>query len=70
MNDVNLGGVFIPGQPIVGTYSVNRDCTGTTTMTIAGEDRSWHFVILQRADQVIFIGTPSSLVWSGTLTKY
>jgi hypothetical protein len=34
-------------------------------MTIAGNDRSWHFVILQGADQVIFIGTPSGLVWSG-----
>src|SRR5215471_2485699 len=58
MNNVNLGGVFIPGQPIVGTYSVNSDCTGTTTMTIAGDDQSWHFVILQGAGQVIFIASP------------
>jgi hypothetical protein len=69
-NNVNLGGVFIPGQPIVGTYNVNSECTGTTTMTISGHDRSWHFVILQGAGQVVFIGTPSGLVWSGTLTKH
>jgi hypothetical protein len=70
VDNANLGGVVVPGQPIAGTYSVNSDCTGATTMTIAGQDESWHFVILQDAEQVIFIGTPSGLVWSGTLTKY
>ena len=69
VDNVNLGGVFSPGQPIAGTYSVNSDCTGTTTMTIAGVDRSWNFVILQDADQIIFITTKSGVLWSGTLTK-
>jgi hypothetical protein len=65
----NLGGVVLPGQPIAGTYTVNSDCTGTTTMTIAGVDSSWHFVILQGSNQVLFIATPSGDVWAGTLTK-
>jgi hypothetical protein len=65
----NLGGVVIPGQTIAGTYTVNSDCTGSTTMTIAGVDQSWHFVILQGADQIIFLATPSGVVWGGTLTK-
>ena len=69
MNDANFGGVVLPGQPIAGTYSVNPDCTGTTTMAIAGVDSSWHFVILQDAKQMIFIATPSGFVWAGTLTK-
>jgi hypothetical protein len=69
VDNVNLGGVFSPGQPIAGTYSVNSDCTGTTTMTIAGVDRSWNFVILRDADQIIFITTKSGVLWSGTLTK-
>jgi len=38
-------------------------------MTIAGVDNSWHFVILQGADQVIFVAIPSGYVWAGTLTK-
>jgi hypothetical protein len=40
VDNVNLGGVFIPGLPIAGTYSVNSDCTGTTIMTIAGNNHS------------------------------
>ncbi len=69
MDNENLGGVVISGRLIVGTYSVNADCTGTATMTIAGVDNSWHFVILQGGDQVIFVATPSGTVWAGTLTK-
>ena len=60
--------VALPDQPINGTYSVNSDCTGTTSMTIAGIDSSWHFVILQGAEQIIFIATPSGYVWAGTLS--
>jgi hypothetical protein len=69
VDNVNFGGVVIPGQPVAGTYSVNSNCTGTTTMTIAGVDNSWHFVILQGADQIIFVATPNGSVWAGTLTK-
>jgi hypothetical protein len=70
VNNANFGGVVMPGQAITGTYSVNSDCTGTTTMAIAGVDNSWHFVILQGADQIISIATPSGMVWAGTLTRY
>jgi hypothetical protein len=69
VDNVNLGGVFIPGLPIAGTYSVNSDCTGTTTMTIAGNNHSWSFVILQGADQIIFVASETGFVWSGTLAK-
>ena len=69
VDNANFGGVFMPGQPVSGTYSVNSDCSGTTTMTIASVDNSWHFVILQGADQVIFVAIPSGYVWAGTLTK-
>ena len=69
VENVNFGGVVMSGQHVAGTYSVNADCTGTTTMTIAGVDNSWHFVILQGGDQVIFVATPSGVVWAGTLTK-
>jgi hypothetical protein len=69
VDNASFGGVLVPGQPVSGSYSVNSDCTGTTTMTIAGVDNSWHFVILQGGDQVIFIATPSGIVWAGTLTK-
>jgi hypothetical protein len=65
----NLGGVFSSGLPIAGTYSVNADCTGTITMTIAGNNRRWNFVILQGADELIFVNTIPGFVWSGTLTK-
>ena len=70
LDNANFGGVFMPGQSVSGTYSVNSDCTGTTTMTIAGVDNSWHFVILQGADQIIFVATPNGSVWAGTLTKF
>jgi hypothetical protein len=63
MDSQDLGGVVIPGQPIAGSYSVNSNCTGMTTMTIAGADRSWHSVILQGGDQIIFISAPSGVVW-------
>ena len=53
----------------MGTYIVNSDCSGTTTMTIVGEDQSWSFDILKGADRIIFIATPSDLIWGGTLTK-
>jgi hypothetical protein len=71
VDNVNLGGVFSPGLLIAagGTYSVNPDCTGTTTMTIAGNTRRWNFVILQGADQVIFVSTIRGFVSSGALTK-
>ena len=70
VDNASFGGVVMPGQPVAGTYSVNSDCTGTTTMTIAGVDNSWHFVILQDAGQIIFVATPTGFVWAGTLTKY
>lgn len=69
VDNVNLGGVVIPGRSIAGTYSVNSDCTGTTTMTIAGVDHSWNFVILQGSNQVIFVAIPSGFVCAGTLTR-
>ncbi|HZQ68042.1 MAG TPA: hypothetical protein VFA68_05930 [Terriglobales bacterium] len=69
VDNVNLGGVVIASQPVVGTYTVNSDCTGATIMTIAGVDQSWDFVILQGGSQVIFIETPSGVVWAGTITK-
>jgi hypothetical protein len=69
VDNVNLGGVFIPGLPIAGTYSVKSDCTGTTTMTIAGNNHSWNFVILEGADHIIFVAAESGFVWSGTLAK-
>jgi hypothetical protein len=59
----------MPGQSVSGTYSLNSDCTGTTTMTIAGVDSSWHLVILPDAGQVIFIASPVGYVWAGSLTK-
>ncbi len=65
----NFGGVVLPGQTIAGTYTVNSDCTGATMMTIAGVDSSWHFVILQGANQINFLATPSGDVWAGTLTE-
>jgi len=65
----SFGGVLMPGQSVSGTYTVNSDCTGTTTMTIAGVDNSWHFVILQDAGQIIFVATPTGDVWAGILTK-
>jgi len=68
MDNLNLGGVFMPGQSIAGTYSVNPDCTGTTTLTIGGVGHSWNFVILEGGEEVFFIATPSGLVWAGTLT--
>jgi hypothetical protein len=69
IDNQNFGGVVMPGLPITGTYSVKADCTGTTTMTIAGLDSSWHFVILQDAGQIIFVASPTGYVWAGTLTK-
>lgn len=70
VDNENFGGVLMPGQAIAGTYSVNSDCTGTTTMTIAGIDNSWHFVILQDSGRIIFVATPTGYVWAGTLTKF
>ena len=69
VDNASFGGVLMPSQQVSGTYSVNSDCTGTTTMTIAGVDNSWHFVILQSANQIIFIATPTGYVWAGALTK-
>lgn len=69
LDNASFGGVLFPAQSVAGTYVVNSDCTGTTSMTIADADSSWHFVIVQGADQIIFIATPSGEVWAGTLTK-
>jgi len=69
-DNASFGGVLMPGQPVSGTYSVNSDCTGTTMMTIAGVDNSWHFIILQDAGQIVFVATPTGYVWAGTLTKF
>jgi hypothetical protein len=69
MDNVNLGGVVISGRAVAGSYTVNSNCTGNTTMTIGGVDQSWHFVILQGVDQVIFVAIPSGLVWAGILSS-
>ena len=68
IEDLNLGGMFLPGQPVNGTYTVNPDCTGTVNMTIHGAGHSWNFVILQGAEHVFFIDTSSGSVWAGTLS--
>jgi len=70
IDNVNFGGVVTPGLPIVGTYTVNVDCTGSTTMTVGGVDQSLYFVVLQSANQVMFGATPNGLIWSGTMTKF
>jgi hypothetical protein len=70
VDNASFGGVLMPSQPVAGTYSVNSDCTGTTTMTIGGVDSSWHFVILQSAGQIIFVATPIGYVWAGTVTSF
>jgi hypothetical protein len=66
-DNASISGLITTGQQITGTYTVNADCSGATTMTIGGADRSWHFVIVDGGNQLIFIGTPTGLVWTGTL---
>jgi hypothetical protein len=67
VEDTKVSGNLLPAQQITGTYTVNADCTGSTNMTIGGLDRSWHFVIVDGGNQMIFIATPTGLVWTGTL---
>jgi hypothetical protein len=38
-------------------------------MIIGGNNRRWNFVILQGANQVIFVNTIPGFVWAGTLTE-
>jgi hypothetical protein len=69
LDNENFEGKVMSGRPITGTYTVNADCTGSTTMTIAGEDQSWDLVILPDGNQVIFGATTSGIIWAGTLAE-
>lgn len=65
--DLNLGGMFMPGLPVAGSYTVNENCTGTVDLTIRGVVHSWNLVILDGAEDILFIDSATGWVWAGTL---
>ena len=42
----NAGGVLLPNLNVTGTYTVNRDCTGTKTVSIGGLGLTLHETII------------------------
>ena len=61
-----VNGNVLPRELILGTYTVNDDCTGTTADTLG---HTSEFVIVGNRKQIISIGTDAGSVATITLKK-
>lgn len=60
----SVNGTIFRGVTVTGTYTVNRDCTGSLTQ--ANPPQHYDFVVSQGGARVDWIGTDSGDVFSGT----
>ena len=61
-----VNGNVLPREVIVGTYTMNDDCTGTTADTLG---HTSEFVLVGNRKQIISIGTDAGSVATITLKK-
>jgi hypothetical protein len=69
---LNFDGSVIKRQ-YTGTYTMNEDCTGSTTLTMAAANQGspvhGDIVAVNNSRQVNFVQTDANFVFSGVLTK-
>jgi len=57
-------------EPVTGAYSVNKDCTGTATITPKGKSAlNFSFVVVDGGNEMLAIETDTDTVVSGTLQR-
>lgn len=61
-----INGNVLPPETIVGTYSVNPDCTGSTTDAL---DHHSQFVIVNHRSEILSVGTDTGAVNTISLKK-
>ena len=62
----SVGGTIVKGISGTGTYSVNRDCTGTYTFTRGGGTSHWDFLVAPSGREITFIETDTGTVITAT----
>src|ERR1700737_1288662 len=62
----NINGHVLPPETITGTYSINEDCTGSTS-EIQGHSSA--LVLVDDGNEILSIGTESGTVLTVTLKK-
>src|SRR5579862_377083 len=59
-----------PEEPVTGSYKIDRDCTGTATITPKGQpEMHFSFVVVDSGKELLAVETDSDTVVSGTLQR-
>jgi hypothetical protein len=64
----SAGGTLITG-PIKGTYQINSNCTGSSTITLSGDTETGNFVVVNGGLTLLAITTNSGAVQTTTVNK-
>ncbi len=64
----SAAGKVIKG-PITGTYQINSDCTGSSTITLSGDTETGNFVVVNGGLTLLGITTTSGAVQTTTVNK-
>lgn len=57
-------------EPVTGSYTLDKDCTGTTTITPTGQpEMHFSFVVVDCGRELLAVQTDANTVVSGTLVK-
>ena len=63
-------GTFLTFAPVTGSYTVDKDCRGTATITPKGlSEMHFSFVVVDCGKEMLVIETDANTVVSGTLVK-
>lgn len=66
----SVGSTFLAFTPVTGSYTVDKDCRGTVTITPEGlSEMHFSFVIVDGGKEMLAIETDANTVVSGTLVK-
>jgi hypothetical protein len=64
------GSMTLAEEPVTGSYTVDRDCKGTATITPKGQpEMHFSFVVVDCGKELLAVETDADTIVSGTLAK-
>lgn len=68
-SDTNSFGGAVSTYPVSGTYTVERDCTGTLNVNLPGFTITNNIVIVDEGKEILVIQTNPGTVVTGTMKR-
>lgn len=69
VDTINVDGTVVTGRKLVGTYTVNADCTGSAVFNTASDNKiagNWDLVFVSSGKEVNMVEKDTDIIVSGT----